>query len=75
MPSVQSVDAKFPNVVDILLFFKDFVSNTRESVANIQQLLSGNTGLLDNHNRDIFRNAFPYLELKGSPPLTYIKIF
>ena len=42
---------KVSDVVDILLFFKDFISNTSESVANIQQLLSGNTGLLDNHNR------------------------
>ena len=56
---------KVSDVVDILLFFKDFISNTSESVANIQQLLSGNTGLLDNHNRDIFRNAFPYLESEG----------
>ncbi len=58
---------KVSDVVDILLFFKNFVSDTNESVANIEQLLSGNTGLLDNHNRDIFRNAFSYLESEGLP--------
>jgi hypothetical protein len=60
-------ERKVSDVVDILLFFKDFVSNTSESVANIQQLLSGNTGLLDNHNRNIFKNTFPYLESEGVP--------
>jgi len=59
---------KVSDVVDILLFFNDFVSNTGEATANIRRLLSGNTGLLDSHKRDIFRNAFPYLESVGLSP-------
>lgn len=56
---------KVSDVVDILLFIKEFVSTPSEATAQIQQLLSGNTGLLDSHNRDIFRNAFPYLVSEG----------
>jgi hypothetical protein len=52
---------KVSDVVDILLFFKNFIESNTLAIANIGRILSGNTGLLDNKNRDIFRNAFPYL--------------
>lgn len=52
---------KVSDVVDILLFLKEFVTNEEIFTAFIEQILDGSTGLLDNKNRDIFRNAFPYL--------------
>lgn len=52
---------KVSDVVDILLFFKSFIMNTVITIADIERILSGNTGLLDNENRDIFGNNFPYL--------------
>jgi hypothetical protein len=59
---------KVSDVVDILLFFRDFVANTAVSTANIERIISGNTGLLDSKNRDIFRNSFPYLTAVGMAP-------
>lgn len=59
---------KVSDVVDILLFFRDFIENTAVSVANIERIISGNTGLLDSRNRDIFRNSFPYLTAIGLTP-------
>ncbi|WP_329494019.1 hypothetical protein [Caproiciproducens sp. CPB-2] len=59
---------KVSDVVDILLFFRDFVANTAVSTANIERIISGNTGLLDSRNRDIFRNSFPYLTAVGMAP-------
>lgn len=59
---------KVSDVVDILMFFRDFITNTAVSTANIERILSGNTGLLDNRNRDIFRNNFPYLTASGIAP-------
>ncbi|NLB82419.1 MAG: DEAD/DEAH box helicase family protein, partial [Clostridiaceae bacterium] len=59
---------KVSDVVDILLFFKDFIINTEDATANIERILSGNTGLLDSKNRDIFRNSFPYLTEIGITP-------
>jgi hypothetical protein len=59
---------KVSDVVDILLFFRDFVMNTAVSTANIERIISGNTGLLDSKNRDIFRNSFPYLTAVGMAP-------
>jgi len=56
---------KVSDVVDILLFFRDFITNTAVSTANIERILSGNTGLLDSKNHDIFRNSFPYLTATG----------
>lgn len=66
---------KVSDVVDILLFFRDFITNTSDSTANIERILSGNTGLLDSKNRDIFRNSFPYLTAIGMNPATmYVDI-
>ncbi|MGI6497287.1 MAG: DEAD/DEAH box helicase family protein [Oscillospiraceae bacterium] len=66
---------KVSDVVDILLFFRDFITNTAASTSNIERILSGNTGLLDSRNRDIFRNTFPYLTATGiAPAAMYVDI-
>jgi hypothetical protein len=49
-------------VVDILLFIAGFIREKAQTLGLIETLLSGNTGLLDSQNRDIFRDAFPYLQ-------------
>ncbi len=59
---------KVSDVVDILWFFRDFITNAADSTATIDRILSGNTGLLDSKNRDIFRNSFPYLTAIGMTP-------
>lgn len=54
------------DVADILLFFSNFIKNERnKAVDNIGRLLSGNPGLLDNKNREIFRDSFFYIKSKG----------
>lgn len=54
------------DVADILLFFADFIKNERDrSVDSIQRLLSGNPGLLDSKNREIFRDSFFYIKNKN----------
>lgn len=54
------------DVADILLFFSDFIKNERnKSVDNLHRLLSGNPGLLDRKNREIFRDSFFYIKGKG----------
>ena len=66
---------KVSDVVDILLFFRDFITNTAVSTSNIERILSGNTGLLDSRNRDIFRDTFPYLtEIGITPAAMYVDI-
>jgi type III restriction/modification enzyme restriction subunit len=52
---------KVSDVVDILLFLAELVENKTKTIANLNKLLSGDTGLLDNDNKDIFSNAFIYL--------------
>lgn len=49
------------DVVDVLKFFSDFVKNERRSIQQIERLLGGNPGLLDNKGREIFRDSFKYL--------------
>lgn len=49
------------DVVDILLFLKEFVQHRTRSIADIKRLVSGNTGLLDTKGRDIFAQAFAFL--------------
>lgn len=49
------------DVVDILLFIAEFVSNRKDSISNLERLISGNTGLLNQKNRDIFAESFLYL--------------
>lgn len=59
---------KTSDVVDILLFIRDFIRDRAISLELIKTLLSGETGLLDAQNRDLFANAFPYLESNGETP-------
>lgn len=56
---------KVSDVVDILLFFESFISDTPRATANIERILSGHTGFLDRERREIFSNAFPYLTEEG----------
>lgn len=49
------------DVVDILLFVRDFVKDRARSVADIERLLDNKAGLHDQAGRDIFANAFPHL--------------
>ena len=56
------------DVVDVLLFLADFIQGGVDSVARIQRLLSGNTGLLNTNGNDIFRSAYPFLLETGLSP-------
>jgi hypothetical protein len=49
------------DVVDILLFLAEFVSNREESLVFIRELLAGHGEIRDGVGRDIFRNAFTYI--------------
>ena len=49
------------DVVEILQFLDGFARQETESVASLDRLLSGNTGLMDSRGRDLFANAFAYL--------------
>ncbi len=53
------------DVVDILLFIAEFVREQKNSISNLEKLLSGDTGLLNQKNKDIFAEAFPYLVSLG----------
>jgi hypothetical protein len=56
------------DVVDVLLFLAEFIQGGHDSVARIQRLLSGNTGLLNTNGNDIFSRAFPFLVESGVAP-------
>lgn len=59
---------KVSDVVDILLFFADFVREPEESIRILDSLLSGSSDLLDEHKQDLFQNRFDYLierEIRG----------
>lgn len=49
------------DVVDILLFVNDFIKNRAESITAVSNILSGNSGLLNKKQEDIFGNRFAYL--------------
>jgi len=49
------------DVIVVLKFLAQFVSDPRGSAALIERLLGGAPGLLDGRGRDIFANAFTYL--------------
>lgn len=53
------------DVVDIVLFLAEFVQDRQVSISNLSKLLSGNTGLLNSENKDIFAEYFPYLTVSG----------
>lgn len=58
---------KVSDVVDILLFLADFVSQKNRS-ANIDYLdlfLKGQSGLMDKNGNDLFSGAFSYLNKQG----------
>ncbi|MCU0849278.1 MAG: DEAD/DEAH box helicase family protein [Spirochaetes bacterium] len=50
------------DVGEVIAFLSDFVKDKAQSVKRIKLLLSGKTGLLDNHNNDIFASGFRYLK-------------
>ena len=52
---------KVSDVIDILLFFKDFINEDSKYIQYIERILTGQTGFLDDVNRDIFRNEFVFL--------------
>jgi len=49
------------DVVDILLFFSDVVTRSGAIIPMIERIQTGSTGLLNDRNADIFRNAFTFL--------------
>lgn len=51
----------FSDVITALLFLARFVADRGTSERDLEQLLSGDTGLLDDKGRDIFAGSFPYL--------------
>lgn len=55
---------KVSDVVDILMFFGEFIKNQEKSIKLIERLLGGNPGLHDNKGREIFRDAYKYLNSK-----------
>ena len=59
---------KVSDVVDILLSLATFVRDRAGSVAAIERLLAGRSGLLDSQNRDIFAGTFQYLNTLGLTP-------
>ena len=56
---------KVSDVVDILLFLATFVRERDESVASIEQLLAGRSGLLDAQGRELFQGTYQYLNTLG----------
>ncbi len=73
--AVRTVNGKeVSDVVDILLFLRNFLRNTTQATANIASLLSGNTGLVVN-GKDVFANTFSYLAtIPGKPTDVYADI-
>jgi hypothetical protein len=56
---------KVSDVVDILLFLATFVRERGESVAAIERLLAGRSGLLDANGRELFQGTYRYLNTLG----------
>jgi len=66
---------KVSDVVNILLFFNDFIKNVSASTKAIKEILSGESGLLNKKREDIFMNRFAYLsELNMTPKDIFIDI-
>lgn len=59
---------KVSDVVDILLSLATFVRERDESVASIDRLLAGHSGLLDAKGRELFEGSFRYLNTLGLTP-------
>lgn len=49
------------DILDVLLFFAEFVKHRQESIRRLDLLLNGTDGLLDGKNRVLFAGSFPYL--------------
>lgn len=60
------------DVIEILKFFKDFSDKRSVYEAYIKQIMSGNSGLLDSKQRDVFARNFVYL---GTLALTENQIY
>jgi hypothetical protein len=56
---------KVSDVVDILLFLATFVRERDASVAAIERLLAGRSGLLDAKGRELFQGTYRYLNTTG----------
>lgn len=64
--AVRSISGrKVSDVMDILLFISDFINNKEQSIACLDRLLGGNTGLLDSNQNDVFSNAFTFIDKQG----------
>jgi hypothetical protein len=50
------------DVVDVLLFINEFIKNRVESIANIDKIMSFDSGLNKKDGSDIFANKFDFLE-------------
>ena len=50
------------DVVDVLLFIDEFIKSKSESIANIEKILSFDSGLQTTKGVDIFENKFSFLE-------------
>ncbi len=59
--------AKVSDVIDILLFVKQFLSNQTESVNFIDRLMNGTSQLNDTHGNDLFAGRFDFLITEHLP--------
>jgi hypothetical protein len=77
--AVRKVKGKdVSDIIDILLFLGHFISakNKQSVIQNIARAVSGNTGILNQSNQDIFRGIFPYLgDHMQTPETIYDGIF
>ncbi|MFQ5447211.1 MAG: hypothetical protein ACE5FF_09770, partial [Saprospiraceae bacterium] len=53
------------DVITIVRFFSDFIKDSATSKDHLQQILSGQDGLLDANNVSIFANSFTYINGKN----------
>jgi len=66
---------KVSDVLDILLFLRDFLRDPSENIEIIEQLLRGHSGILDKKGHEIFSNFYRYLNmLKLSAEDVYLNI-
>jgi hypothetical protein len=55
------------DVVDILLFISDVITKSNTTISMINRIQTGNTGLTNERNADIFKNAFTFLSSLNMP--------
>jgi len=61
--AVRSVEKKpTSDVLDIVRFFTAFIGEQQESIRHLRELLTGQDGLKDTNDQNIFRNRFGYLQ-------------